>query len=146
MASDRIFGLVMAVIALAYIASAFQIQTSFLSDPVGPKTFPVIIGAIGALSAMFLVFRPDPETKWPAAKTFGALAIAVIVLVLYAYSLRPLGFLLPTAIAAAVLSYQISPRLKYAAMVGIGLSAGLFIIFRFALGLGLVPFPRGLFG
>lgn len=146
MASDRIFGLVMAVIALAYIASAFQIQTSFLSDPVGPKTFPVIIGAIGALSAMFLVFRPDPEPQWPAAKTFGALAIAVIVLVLYAYSLRPLGFLLPTAIAAAVLSYQISPRPKYAAMVGIGLSAGLFIIFRFALGLGLVPFPRGLFG
>jgi len=146
MASDRIFGLVMAVIALAYIASAFQIQTSFLADPVGPKTFPVIIGAIGALSAMFLVFRPDPEPQWPAAKTFGALAIAVIVLVLYAYSLRPLGFLLPTAIAAAVLSYQISPRPKYAAMVGIGLSAGLFIIFRFALGLGLVPFPRGLFG
>ncbi len=146
MASDRIFGLVMAVIALAYIASALQIQTSFLSDPVGPKTFPVIIGAIGALSAMFLVFRPDPEPQWPAVKTFGALAIAVIVLVLYAYSLRPLGFLLPTAIAAAVLSYQISPRPKYAAMVGIGLSAGLFIIFRFALGLGLVPFPRGLFG
>jgi putative tricarboxylic transport membrane protein len=146
MASDRVFGLVVAVIALAYIASAFQIQTSFLSDPVGPKTFPVIIGAIGALSAMFLVFRPDPEPQWPAAKTFGALAIAIIVLVLYAYSLRPLGFLLPTAIAAAVLSYQISPRPKYAAMVGIGLSVGLFTIFRFALGLGLVPFPRGLFG
>jgi putative tricarboxylic transport membrane protein len=143
MASDRIFGLVMAVIALAYIASAFQIQSSFLSDPVGPKTFPIIIGGIGALSAMFLVFRPDPEPQWPAAKTFGALAIAVIVLVLYAYSLRPLGFLLPTAVAAAILSYQISPRPKYAAMVGTSLSAGLFIIFKFALGLGLMPFPRG---
>lgn len=146
MASDRIFGLVMAVIALAYIASAFQIQTSFLSDPVGPKAFPIMIGAIGALSAMFLVFRPDPEPQWPAARTFGALALAVTVLVLYAYALRPLGFLMPTAIAAAILSYQISPRPKYAAMVGIGLSAGLFVIFRFALGLGLVPFPRGLFG
>lgn len=144
MTSDRIFGLVMAVLALAYIASAFQIQTSFLSDPVGPKTFPIMIGAIGALSAMFLVFRPDPEPQWPAVRTFAALAIAVIVLVLYAYSLRPLGFLLPTAIAGAVLSYQISPRPKYAAMVGTGLSAGLFIIFKFALGLGLMPLPRGL--
>ena len=144
MASDRIFGLVMAVLALAYIASAFQIQTSFLSDPVGPKSFPIMIGAIGALSAMFLVFRPDPEPQWPAVRTFAALAIAVIVLVLYAYSLRPLGFLLPTAIAAAILSYQISPRPKYAAMVGTGLSVGLFIIFKFALGLGLMPLPRGL--
>ena len=146
MPSDRIFGLVMAVLALAYVASAFQIQASFLSDPVGPKTFPVIIGSVGALSAMFLVFRPDPDPVWPAARTFGALAVAVIVLVLYAYSLRPLGFILPTAIAAGILSYQISPRPGYAAAAGIGLSVGLFIIFKFALGLGLVAFPRWLMG
>jgi len=145
MASDRIFGLVLALVALAYIASAFQIQASFLSDPVGPRTFPIIIGIIGALSSMFLVFRPDPEPVWPVARTFGALAVAVIVLVLYAYALRPLGFLLPTAIAAAVLSYQISPRPKYAALAGLGLSVGLFLIFKYALGLGLVPFPKGLF-
>lgn len=146
MPSDRIFGLVMAVLALAYIASAFQIQASFLSDPVGPRTFPIIIGAIGALSAMFLVFRPDPDPEWPVARTFGALAIAVIVLVFYAYSLRPLGFIVPTAIAAAILSYQISPRAKNAAVAGISLSVVLFIIFKFALGLGLVAFPRWLMG
>lgn len=146
MASDRIFGLVFAVVALAYIASALQIQTSFLSDPVGPKAFPVIIGSIGALSAMFLVFRPDPEPVWPAARTFGALAVAVIVLALYAYALRPLGFILPTAIAAGVLSFQISPRPKYAAIAGICLSVVLFIVFKFALGLGLVAFPKWLIG
>ena len=146
MPSDRIFGLVMAVLALAYIASAFQIQSSFLSDPVGPRTFPIIIGTVGALSAMFMVFRPDPDPEWPVARTFGALAVAVIVLVLYAYSLRPLGFILPTAIAAGILSYQISPRSRYAAVAGICLSAGLFIVFKFALGLGLVAFPRWLIG
>jgi len=146
MASDRIFGLVMAVVALAYIASATQIQVSFLSDPVGPKTFPIIIGVVAAISSMFLVFRPDPEPEWPAARTFGALAVAVTVLVLYAYGLRPLGFLLPTAMAAAVLSYQIAPRPKYAAIAGVCLSGGLFLIFKYALGLGLVPFPQGLSG
>ena len=146
MASDRIFGLVMAVAALAYIASAKQIQTGFLSDPVGPKTFPMIIGAIGALASMFLVFRPDPEPQWPGLRTLGALAVSVVVLVLYAYSLKPLGFLLPTAIAAGLLSFQISPRPKYAVIAGLCLSGGLFVIFKFALGLGLVPFPRGLIG
>ncbi len=144
MASDRIFGLIAAVVALAYIASATQIQVSFLSDPVGPKLFPIIIGVVGALSALFLVFRPDPEPEWPALRTLGALAAAVLVLVLYAYALKPLGFLLPTAIAAAILSYQISPRPRYAAIAGICLSVGLFTIFKFALGLGLVPFPKGL--
>ena len=146
MASDRIFGLVMAVVALAYIASAFQIQTSFLSDPVGPKTFPIIIGAVAALSSMFLVFRPDPEPEWPVWRTLIAIGIAAGVLVIYAYALKPLGFMLPTAIAAAILSYQISPRPRYAVFTGLGLSVGLFLIFKFALGLGLVAFPKWLVG
>jgi putative tricarboxylic transport membrane protein len=146
MASDRIFGLVMAVVALAYIAAARQIQTSFLMDPVGPKTFPIIIGCIAALASMYLVFRPDEEPQWPGLRTLGALAIAVGVLVLYAYSLKPLGFLLPTAIAAALLSYQIAPRPRAAVVTGVCLSAALFGIFRYALGLGLVPWPRGLLG
>ena len=144
--SDRVFGVVVAVVALAYIAAARNIQTSFLTDPVGPKTFPIAIGCIAALAAMFLVFRPDPEPQWPGFKTLGALALSVLVLVGYAYALKPLGFLLPTALAAGLLSYQIAPRWRYAAIAGISLSAGLFAIFRFALGLGLQPFPRGLFG
>ncbi len=146
MASDRIFGLVAALAALAYIASATQIQSSFLADPVGPRVFPIIIGVVGALSAMFMVFRPDPEPEWPRGRTFAALGFAVIVLVAYAYALRPLGFLLPTAMVAAILSYQISPRARFAAITGISLSLGLFLIFRFALGLGLIAFPRWLTG
>ena len=146
MASDRIFGLVMAVLALAYIASAYHIQASFLSDPVGPKAFPMIIGGVGAISAMYLVFRPDPDPEWPVLRTWVALAFAVLVLVLYAFALRPLGFLLPTALAAALLSYQISPRPKFAAIAGISLSVVLFLVFKFALGLGLVAFPAGFSG
>ena len=146
MSSDRVFGLVMAVVALAYIAAARQIQTSFLIDPVGPKTFPIIIGSLAALASMYLVFRPDAEPQWPGLRTLGALAVAVAVLVLYAYALKPFGFLLPTALASGLLSFQIAPRWRYAALAGVCLSAGLFVIFRYALGLGLVPFPRGLFG
>jgi len=110
MASDRIFGLVMLFVALAYIASATQIQTSFLSDPVGPKAFPMLIGAVAALSSLVLIFKPDPDPNWPALRTFGAILVAVIVLVIYAYMLKPLGFIVPTIFAAGILSYQISPR------------------------------------
>jgi putative tricarboxylic transport membrane protein len=144
--SDRIFGLVASLLALAYIAGATQIQTSFLADPVGPKTFPIMIGVVGAISGMFMVLRPDPEPDWPALRTIGALAFAVLVLVGYAYALKPGGFLLPTAVTAGILSYQISPKAGPAAIAGIGLSIGLFIIFKFALGLGLVAFPKGLIG
>jgi putative tricarboxylic transport membrane protein len=144
--SDRIFGLAVLGVAFAYIASALQIQTSFLSDPVGPKTFPIMIGIVAVISGLSLVLRPDRDPDWPPARAFGALAIAVCVLIAYAYALKPLGFLLPTAIAAGVLSYQISPRARPAATTGIGLSLGLFLLFKFALGLGLQPFPKALMG
>lgn len=142
MKSDRIFGLVGLLIALAYVASATQIQTSFLADPVGPKTFPIIIGVVAAICCLVMLFRPDPDPEWPDAPTWVALAVAVVVLVGYAYALKPLGFLLPTAIAAGILSYQISPNKKAAAVAGVCLSLGLFVLFKFALGLSLVGLPH----
>ncbi len=146
MASDRIFGLVAAVLALAYIVSANQTQISFLTDPVGPKGFPILIGIVWAISALFMVLRPDPQPDWPGVRTFAALAFAVVILISYAYALKPLGFVFPTAVAAGILSYQISPNPKNAVLSGIGLSIGLFVIFKYALGLGLVAIPKWLLG
>jgi putative tricarboxylic transport membrane protein len=146
MASDRIFGLVMVALALAYIASAFQIQTSFLSDPVGSKTFPVLIGGIVILCGITMFLRPDEEPDWPDLRTFARLGFAVVVLIAYSYAIKPLGFLLPTAIAAGVLAYQITPHPRNAVLTGLGLSIGLFILFRYGLGLGLMPVPKGFFG
>lgn len=144
--SDRIFGLVTLMVALAYIASATQIQTSFLVDPVGPKAFPIGVGVVASISALVMMFRPDPDPAWPKAGTFLSISVAVLVMIGYAFTLKPLGFLLPTAVTAAVLSYQISPRIVASILTGIILSAGLFVLFKFVLGLGLVPFPKSLMG
>lgn len=140
--SDRIFGLAVITLALAYIASAYQLPTPFLSDPVGPRTFPFLVGGVIILSGLTIVFRPDPEPAWPGMMTFANIAAAIVVMVAYAYALKPLGFLIPTAIAAGILSYQLSPRTLPAALTGVGLSIGLFVVFKFFLGLGLVPFPK----
>ncbi len=146
MSSDRIFGLVITFLALTYIVSAAQTQTSFLTDPIGPKGFPIMVGIVGMISAICMVLRPGPEPDWPVMRTVAALVFSVIILVGYAFALKPFGFLLPTAVAAGVLSYQISPRPKHAVLAGVGLSTGLFLIFKYALGLGLVPFPKGFLG
>ena len=145
MASDRIFGLVFLFVALAYIASATQIQTSFLADPVGPKAFPILVGIVAAISSLVLIFKPDPDPSWPDIPTFVNLLLATLVLVAYAYLLKPLGFLIPTAAAAGILSFQISPKAKNALIAGASLSIGLFLLFKFALGLGLVALPKGIF-
>lgn len=143
--SDRVFGLVVIVVALAYIASATQIQTSFLSDPVGPKTFPILIGAVAALCALTVVLRPDAGPRWPGRWTWVKLAVALLVLIGYAYTLRPFGFIIPTALASGLLSYQLRPRAVPALVTGVSLSTGLFFIFKYALGLGLFAFPKAWF-
>jgi putative tricarboxylic transport membrane protein len=146
MASDRIFGLVVVMVALGYILSATQIPTTFLADPVGSKTFPFLVGGIMVICGIYVMIKPDADPDWPIIRTFGALAITVIVLVGYAYALKPLGFLIPTALAAGILSYQLSPRPMPAVFTGVGLSAGLFVLFKFALGLGLFAFPKAWLG
>ena len=146
MKTDRIFGVVVILVALALIASAYNLPAGNIFDKLGPKAFPIVIATGLILSAFFVVLRPDAEPDWPDMRTIGALSIPTVVLIAYAYALRPFGFLFPTAIAAGVLSYQISPRKVPAILTGIGLSVGLFVVFKYALGLGLVALPRALMG
>ena len=142
--TDRILGAVVILVALAYIASAYNLPAGNIFDKLGPKAFPIIIGIGLIIAATAVILKPDAEPDWPEGRTLLALAIAVVVLVIYAYTLKPLGFLLPTAIAATVLSYQITPSAR-APVIGVGLAIGLFVLFRYALGLSLFAFPRGLF-
>lgn len=136
MAADRIFGLIALITAVAYIAAAAQIQTNFFSGEFLPKLFPLMIGGIAAICGLFMMFKPDPDPDFPAAGTWISMALAVLTLSVYAVLLTPLGFVLPTMFAAGILSYQISPRAGPAIASGVGLSIGLFVLFKYALGLG----------
>lgn len=140
---DRIFGAVMIVIALGYILSAHGIQTSFMSDPVGPRLFPYMIATVMIISALFMVLRPDPDAEWPTGPMVGQLALALVVLIAYAYAITPLGFLIPTAIASGILSWQIGGNPTRSAITGVGLSIGLWVMFRMILGLSLRGLPHG---
>lgn len=136
MAGDRIFGLITLITAVAYLAAATQIQTNFFSGEFLPKLFPYMIGGVVALCSLIIMFKPDPEPEWQQLRTWMAMVVAVIVLAIYAVLLNPLGFIFPTMFAAGLLSYQISPRPIPAMLSGVGLSLGLYVLFKYALGLG----------
>ncbi len=144
--SDRLFGLVVLIASVAYFMAAANIPTGFLVDPLGPKVFPRLVSAIAALCALLILIKPDAEPDWPDLGTWFRLLLALLVLIAYAYTLKPLGFLIPTAVAAGVLSFQIHARPLPALLTGIGLSVGLFILFRFVLGLSLFAVPRSWMG
>lgn len=144
--SDRITGLIVVVLALAYFASATTLGEPFFADPLGPKAFPMLIASVGAVCGLVMLLKPDTEPQWPKLTTLFHLAIAVVALVLYAFALKPLGFLASTALAGMAVSYLIEAHPRNAVITGVALSGGLFLIFKFIFGLSLFALPRWLMG
>ena len=64
-------------------------------------------------------------------------------MVAYAYALPTAGFVVSTAVTAAYLSWRLgTPPLK-AAIAGVVISVGIFVIFNLILGLSLARGPWG---
>jgi putative tricarboxylic transport membrane protein len=68
-------------------------------------------------------------------------ALSVITLLLYAYLLEPLGFIVSTFIAVVVLGWLLGAKLAQAGAAGVGIAVVLFVLFNNILGL---PLPAGL--
>lgn len=141
--SDRILGAVGLVMGVAYIFGATLIQTGFIVDPLGPKSFPIIIGALLVISALFVLLMPDPEPEWPALARGLEVVAAIVVLVGYALVLEPLGFVIATAVAASLLSWRLGGTLVGSAVSGVGISVGIYVLFHLVLGLSLARGPWG---
>lgn len=141
--SDRIFGAFGLCLALFYGWATLQIQESFLSDAVGPKTFPLAIAVILGLSSLVIVLRPDADPVWPSIGRLAEIAAAVVVMVLYAEFLDVVGFLIATAVASAYLTWRLSTPPLQAIAVGIAISIGIYVIFKLVLGLSLASGPFG---
>jgi putative tricarboxylic transport membrane protein len=141
--SDRILGAVGLVLGVAFIWGATLIETGFMVDVLGPKTFPVIIGCVLLLSSGYVLVRPDPEPAWPALERVAEILGAVAVLVGYTFALEPVGFVIATAVAAALLSWRLGSTPFWGAVSGIGISLGIYVIFHLILGLSLARGPLG---
>lgn len=141
--SDRAFGGVGLALAAFYIWAATQIELSFISDPLGPRAFPVLIGLIIALSSVVFLLVPDPEPAWPGARRALEIALSVAVMVAYSVALPEVGFLIATVFAAGFLSWRLGAHPLAAAIAGVAISGGIYLIFKVILGLSLAEGPFG---
>jgi len=141
--SDRIMGGLGLLLALFFIWQATLIKESFISDPVGPKIFPIIIGVLVGLSSLAILLQPDDEPEWPDFSRFFEVGLTVAVMVAYAYALPTAGFVVSTAVAAGYLSWRLgTPALK-AVIAGVVISIGIYVVFHLILGLSLARGPWG---
>jgi len=141
--SDRLFGGITLLLALAFIAGATQIEAALIFDSLGPSAFPIIIGVLLAISSVYLILRPDPEPDWPAARRVVEIVLALVVMLAYTFLLEPLGFVLATAVAASLLSWRLGAPLAIAGVSGIGIAVGIYVVFHLILGLSLARGPWG---
>ena len=94
-----------------------------------------------AISGLYLIVRPDPDNAWPWSRTGIELIIAVVVLVLYAMLLQPLGFIISTALAVGTLCWRMGAPPINAYITGVVSGVVVYFLFSFALDLAL---PLGL--
>ena len=141
--SDRIFGACGLLLAIVYGWATLQIQESFLSDAVGPKTFPMGVAVILGLSSLWIMLRPDPDPKWPALGRLVEILAAIVVMVLYAAFLDDGGFIIATTLATTYLTWRLGTPPIQSVFVGAATAIGIYVIFKLVLGLSLASGPFG---
>ncbi len=140
--NDRIFGILMIVLAVAYGWGTTHFNEPFGgAEAVGPETFPRLLAVVLGLSSLYMVVRPDPDHAWPWSRTGVELIVAVVVLILYAMFLQPLGFIISTTLAVGTLCWRMGSRPVKAYATGAISGVVVFLLFNFALDLSL---PLGL--
>lgn len=141
--SDRIFGGIGLALAIFFIWGAFQVELSFIVDPIGPRTFPIIIGTLLGIASLVILLRPDPEPAWPALPRLLEIGAAAVVMLAYAVLLPELGFVIATAIAAAYLTWRLGTAPLQSLVAGVLTSVGIYVVFHLVLGLSLARGPLG---
>lgn len=139
--SDRIFGVIGLLLAAFYAWSASIIQESFLSDVVGPKTFPYVIAAMMALASLYFLLRPDPEPDWPGPPKLLEIGASVAVMIAYALVLPETGFIVATVVGTAYLTWRLGSAPLGSLIIGVFTALGIYIVFRTILGLSLATGP-----
>jgi putative tricarboxylic transport membrane protein len=139
---DRILGLGLLVLAVAYGWTAQQWPEPFGgAEGVGPETFPTILSVVLVAGSLYLMVKPDPDAQWPLGKTALELVVSLVVLVIYAMLLEPLGFVIATTLAVGTLSWRMGALPARAFLTGLVSAVVVFVLFNYGLDLSL---PAGL--
>ena len=141
--NDRVFGIFTLIISIFYIFSAYIVEESFISDHIGPKTYPYIVSLFLISSSLFLIFKPDTKPKWPKLGKIIEILMTALILIMYAIFLPLLGFVFSTFFASSFISWRLGAKLSSAFIAGLIISVTIFVLFRKILGLSLATGPFG---
>lgn len=140
--NDRVFGMLMLVLAVVYGWEATQFPEPFGGhESVGPKTFPIILAFLLGISAIYMMLRPDPDEPWPVLPMLMELGLVVVVMMAFAWAIEPLGFLIASLLTVSFLCWRMGATPVKSLVTGGISSTAIFFLFNNILELSL---PLGL--
>lgn len=147
MKSERILTAIIAVCGLALLIYACNFEAPISYDPVGPKSFPILLMGLITFCAIYLTVRPaimfEPvELGW-SKHMLGKLTLCAVTLTLYAALFELLGFIVATILMTFALGKLFHGKTLPTGITALVLGLSTYYLFDRVLD---VPLPLGLFG
>lgn len=102
---DRVVGVLLLAFALWYALVTRSFNVPFQADPLGPKTFPLMLAITMAVVSVYLIVKPETVPNWAhSPKVWGRLLAALACFIFYAATLIYVGFIAATTVSLTLLT------------------------------------------
>ena len=144
---ERILTGIIAVCGLALLIYACNFEAPISYDPVGPKSFPILLMGLISFCAIYLTVRPaimfEPVEQGWNNHMLGKLTLCAVTLTLYDALFELLGFIVATIIMTFALGKLFNGKTLPTVITALVLGLSTYYLFDRVLD---VPLPLGLFG
>lgn len=129
------------VIGLGYLWGALTMPEMSIGDPLGPRAFPMLLGALMAVLGGSLLVRPVQKNTSSMGISLPT-GLLALLLGLYGYGIPRLGYPVATFLFLALASRLLGERSwVWGVALSVGISAGVFFLFTRILD---IPLPLGI--
>ncbi|MCR4425930.1 MAG: tripartite tricarboxylate transporter TctB family protein [Firmicutes bacterium] len=154
MANDLATGLISIVLGTTYLYLTFRLPDVSIGDPIGPKLFPMLVGAgavfCGTLLTLHVIRanrtgRGDRMAVDLTSKKglYGKIGLTILAGVIYSFLLDPVGYLISTFVFMTALMCLVNTLRRAAenVIIALGFSVTTYLVFA---RLFQVSLPRGI--
>ncbi|MDO7898181.1 tripartite tricarboxylate transporter TctB family protein [Pseudomonas citrulli] len=143
---QRIFAAVLLLACIGLALMAWPYQAAFSYEPVGPRAFPLLMLGLMGLALLYMVFRPAPvvhseDDPQLDRETLQKIGICVVLLLVFAGTFEPLGFILSSILIGVPMARLYGGRWVPSVVIISLMAIGLYLLFDKLMD---VPLPLGL--
>lgn len=138
-AADRLFGLFLLGLAAVFGGAGWGIVAPFSYDPLGPRPYPLLLAAVLAVMAVWMLLKPQ-AVKLPGGRMLAQGGLLIATLVFYQMTFRWLGFILSTSITVVLVARLFRGSWLQGLLTGIGMAVVCYGLFNYVLE---IPLPAG---